>query len=833
MADVSIKQLAAMVRTTPERLLEQLKEAGVAVTDIEQTVSDEEKRKLLVFLKQRGQQGAAAPQEPVKKRSVVTLQRKSVEVIKQGKKSVNVEFRTKRTYEKPAAIEPKKEHEPELEEQTLVAESEQEIVATTEPSVTSEVPATETVVEEPAPTTELPAVEKEGVPPASKPRSKEAPAEAPRDKEKKGGRKEIRGRKRGEYDSFREEREELHIAEKTLGRRKKKPSHREAYKNEKISIEHGFEKPTAPVVRDVLVPETITVAELAQRMSVKAAEVIKSLMKMGAIVTINQVLDQETAILVVEEFGHHVVPQSANALEEALTLSTEAAQGEELEPRAPVVTIMGHVDHGKTSLLDYIRSTKVTSTEAGGITQHIGAYHVDTPKGMITFLDTPGHEAFTAMRARGAKSTDIVILVVAADDGVKPQTVEALQHAKAAKVPIVVAVNKIDKPDSDPDRVKQELSQYNVLPEEWGGDTLFQSISAKTGQGIDALLDSILLQAEVLELKAVKKGLAKGVVLESRMDKGRGPVASLLILSGTLHKGDVLLVGKEYGRVRAMVGDDGKSLEEAGPSLPVEVLGLSGMPSAGDEAVVVPDERKAREVAQFRQGKYREVSLAKRQTARLDNIFEQMGDESKQGILNIVLKADVQGSLEAITESLSKLSTSEVKVNIIASGVGGITESDVNLALASKAVIIGFNVRADGSARQLVEREGVDLRYYSVIYALLDEVKAALSGLLAPEYQEKIIGLAEVREVFRSSKFGAIAGCMVVEGVVRRNLPIRVLRNNVVVYQGELESLRHFKDEASEVRAGKECGIGVKNYNDVKVGDQIECFERIEVQRKL
>ena len=493
---------------------------------------------------------------------------------------------------------------------------------------------------------------------------------------------------------------------------------------------------------------------------------------------------------------------------------------------------MGHVDHGKTSLLDYIRKAHVTDTEAGGITQHIGAYHVTTEKGMITFLDTPGHEAFTAMRARGARCTDIVILVVAADDGVMPQTIEAIQHAKAAGVPIVVAVNKIDKEEAEPDNIKTQLSQYEVVPEEWGGEHMFQHISAKTGEGVETLLDSVLLQAEVLELKAVPVGKAKGIVVESRLDKGRGPVATVLVTRGELRKGDVILVGKEYGRVRAMVGDNGKACLLAGPSMPVEVLGLSGTPMAGDDAQVVKDERRAREIALFRQGKYRDVRLAKRQAARLDNIFDNAVKGQVQ-VLNMVLKADVQGSMEAIVESLNKLSTDEVKVSFIASGVGGITESDVNLALASSAILIGFNVRADASARSLVEKEGVDLRYYSIIYNLIDEIKTAMSGLLSPEVKEKILGLAEVREVFKSSKLGAVAGCMVIEGTVKRSSPIRVLRDNIVIYEGELESLKRFKDDAQDVRNGMECGIGVKHYNDIKVGDQIECYERIEVSRSL
>jgi translation initiation factor IF-2 len=612
------------------------------------------------------------------------------------------------------------------------------------------------------------------------------------------------------------------------GRRKKKKPSRKVTTAQ--TEEHGFTLPTAPVKRDVALPETITVGELAQKMSIKAAEVIKVMMNMGSMVTINQVLDQETAQIVVEELGHSAKLIKEDAIEESIV--EEETESGELEGRAPVVTIMGHVDHGKTSLLDYIRRSRVASGEAGGITQHIGAYHVNTPNGDISFLDTPGHAAFTAMRARGAQATDIVVLVVAADDGVMPQTREAVQHAKAAGVPLIVAVNKIDKPEADPDRVKNELAQEEVIPEEWGGDTMFINVSAHSGEGVDTLLESILLVAEVLELKAVHKGPAKGIVIESRLDKGRGPVASVLVQKGTLKRGDMLLAGLEYGRVRAMVNESGQQVEEAGPSIPVEVLGLSGVPTAGDEATVVKDERKAREVAMFRQGKYRDVKLARQQAAKLENMFSKM-EEGEVMTLNIVLKADVQGSVEAISDSLVKLSTDEVKVNIVASGVGGITESDVNLAMASNAIMIGFNVRAESSAKRLIDEEGIDLHYYSVIYELIDEVKSAMSGMLAPEFKEEIIGLAEVRDVFRSPKFGSIAGCMVIDGVVKRNNPIRVLRDNVVIYEGELESLRRFKDDVNEVKQNMECGIGVKNYNDVKAGDQIEVYERIQVQRTI
>lgn len=596
------------------------------------------------------------------------------------------------------------------------------------------------------------------------------------------------------------------------------------------TLQHGFQKPASPVEREVRITETITVAELANRMAIKASELIKTMMKMGEMVTINQVLDQETATLVVEELGHKPVVVNDNALEQAVL--DDRREAGELKPRAPVVTVMGHVDHGKTSLLDYIRKAKVAAGEAGGITQHIGAYHVETGHGMVTFLDTPGHAAFTSMRARGAGATDVVVLVVAADDGVMPQTVEGIQHAKAAGVPLVVAVNKMDKPEADPDRVKSELSQHNVLSEEWGGENQFVHVSAKAGTGIDELLEAILLQSELLDLKADDTGMAQGVVIESRLDKGRGPVASILVQSGTLHKGDIVLCGLEYGKVRAMRDENGKDIETAGPSIPVEILGLSGVPQAGDEVTVVRDEKKAREVSNYRQGKYRDVKLARQQKAKLENMFNNMAD-GEVSELNIVLKSDVQGSLEAISDSLQKLSTDEVKVNIIGSGVGGITETDVSLAGASNAIILGFNVRADATARRAVEREQVDLRYYSVIYDLIDEIKQAMSGMLAPEFRQEIIGLAEVRDVFKSPKLGAIAGCMVTEGSIKRSAPIRVLRDNVVIYEGELESLRRFKDDVQEVRNGMECGIGVKNYNDVKVGDQIEVFETVQVERTL
>jgi translation initiation factor IF-2 len=595
--------------------------------------------------------------------------------------------------------------------------------------------------------------------------------------------------------------------------------------------EHAFSLPTEPIVHEVAVPETITVAELAQKMSIKASEIIKVLMKMGLMVTINQVLDQETAMIVVEEMGH--IAKAAKLDDpDAYLMDAEEHHDLVLEPRAPVVTVMGHVDHGKTSLLDYIRRTRVATGEAGGITQHIGAYHVDTPRGMVTFLDTPGHEAFTAMRARGAKATDIVILVVAADDGVMPQTKEAIAHAKAANVPLVVAITKVDKPDANIEKVKQELVAEGVTPEDWGGDTMFVEVSSKSGQGIDQLLEGVLLQAEVLELKAPRTTNAKGLVIEARLDKGKGPVATVLIQSGTMKRGDAVLVGSVFGRVRAMLDETGKTITEAGPSIPVEIQGLSEVPVAGEELMVLADEKRAREIAQFRQGKYRGVKLAKQQAAKLENMFEHMA-EGEVGILSLIVKSDVQGSAEAISQSLQKLSTNEVKVNLIHGGVGAITESDVNLALASKAIIIGFNTRADAAARKLAEANGVDIRYYNIIYAMVDEIRAALSGMLAPEKRESVMGTVEVRQVFSVSKIGTIAGCMVLDGVIKRGAKVRVMRGGEVIHDGELDSLKRFKDDVKEVKANFECGLSVKNFNDLVVGDKLEAYEIVEVARAL
>ncbi|HHI92191.1 MAG TPA: translation initiation factor IF-2 [Gammaproteobacteria bacterium] len=839
MSGVSVKQLAEVLSVSVDRLLGQLDKAGMSFENGEQTVSDEEKMKLLDFLRDTHGGAKAVASEPKK----ITLRRKTVSELKQAggtgrsatrSKTVNVEVRKKRTYMKRSEVVSEEAEKLKVETDKIVqerldaektAELERQRRADADEAKARE---EQQRLKEAEAKKEQEAVLKEAaaVPPV-------APAQPAAEKatEKRGAKRERTDKPGKPEKPTKYGRKELHVDASKSNRRKKK-SRRTRGATASTPTEHGFEMPVAPVVRDVSIPETITVGELAQKMAVKAAAVIKVMMGMGSMVTINQVLDQETATIVVEEMGHKAVLVSDNALEESITQASVSDNEGEQMTRAPAVTIMGHVDHGKTSLLDYIRKSKVAAGEAGGITQHIGAYHVNTELGPITFLDTPGHAAFTAMRARGAKATDIVVLVVAADDGVMPQTKEAIQHAKAAGVPLVVAVNKIDKEDAQPDRVKQELVAEEVVPEDWGGDTQFLHVSALTGEGVDKLLEAISLQAELLELKAVKDAPARGVVIESRLDKGRGTVATVLVQNGTLHKGDMVLAGQEYGRVRALLDENGQPTAEAGPSIPVEVLGLSGTPSAGDEMLAVEDERKAREVALFRQGKFRDVKLARQQKAKLESMFSQM-EEGEVNTLNLVVKADVQGSVEALNESLTKLSTDEVKVKIVASGVGGINESDVNLAVASSAVMIGFNVRADASAKRIIEEDGIDLHYYSVIYDAIDDVKNSLSGMLAPEFKEEIVGLAEVRDVFRSPKLGAIAGCMVMEGVVKRNNPIRVLRDNVVIYEGELESLRRFKDDVQEVRSGTECGIGVKNYNDIKAGDQIEVFEQVEVKRTL
>ncbi|OGI52159.1 MAG: translation initiation factor IF-2 [Candidatus Muproteobacteria bacterium RIFCSPHIGHO2_02_FULL_65_16] len=804
MALTTIKGFAEQIGVPPETLLRQLLAAGIADKQTGDVLSEEEKEKLFRFL--RASHGAEEEGAAKKK---ITLKRKSTSQVTQssrigGTRTVQVEVRKKRTFVKRGAEAPVTEEAaaPEAAAHVPAAEAREQAPRAAEaaaPPAAVIAPAAPPAAARPAPAKE-----------AKKP---------PKEKHKKDRLEKIQERERGE----------LHIAEGKKLRKKFKPVAKKTVVTS-MSGQHVFEKPTQPIVHEVALPETITVAELAQKMSVKAAEVIKVLMQLGTMVTINQVLDRDTATVVVGEMGH-VVKEARPESPEALLAAAPGAAGV-AEPRPPVVTVMGHVDHGKTSLLDYIRKAKVAAGEAGGITQHIGAYHVETPRGVVTFLDTPGHEAFTAMRARGAKATDLVILVVAADDGVMPQTVEAVHHARNAKVPIVVAVNKCDKPEAQPDRVRQELTKHEVVAEEWGGNEIFVNVSAKTGEGIDKLLESVLLQAEVLELKAVKTEPAAGLVVEARLDKGRGPVATVLVQRGTLNKGDIVLAGREFGRVRAMLDENGRPVKEAGPSIPVEVQGLSGVPSAGDEVIVVESERKAREIALYRQGKFKDVQLAAR-SAKLTNVFEQLKEAEGVKTLNLIIKADVHGSVEALTAALEKLSTEEVKVKVVHGMVGGITESDVNLAVASNAVIIGFNVRADGTARRLIETHGVDVHYYNVIYDAVNEVKAAMGGMLKPQVKEQFLGLAEVRQVFRAPKIGTVAGCYVVEGAVRRNRPIRVLRDNVVIFEGELESLRRFKEDAGEVKAGLECGIAVKNYDDVKVGDQIEVFERVEVARTL
>lgn len=824
MTQVTVKELAKTVNTPVESLLQQMQEAGLAHTSADQKVSETEKQTLLTFL----EKGSGAKAEGSKK---ITLQRKTTTTLRApGSKSISVEVRKKKTFVKRSAEEIEAEKQKDLAK--LQAEQKAKEAAQ-EKAKPAPVAQPEPEAQKPAETQAEPVVA-EKVEPAidiTLPVVDDVVAPAPERKKDDTAR---RPTKRIDDDERRERKAAPRPAAKGKARiedeeQAARRGGRSRGKAKKRN-QHGFTSPAGPIVRDVEIGETITVAELAAQMSVKGVEVVKFMFKLGSPVTINQVLDQDTAVLIAEELGHRVTRVSDNLIEEKFAESLKI-DGEEFH-RAPVVTVMGHVDHGKTSLLDYIRRAKVATGEAGGITQHIGAYHVKTEGGMITFLDTPGHAAFTAMRARGAKATDIVILVVAADDGVMPQTIEGIEHAKAAGVPLIVAVNKIDKPEADPDRIKNDLAAHDVIPEEWGGDTQFVHVSAKVGTGIDSLLESVLLQAEVLELSATPSASGRGVVIESRLDKGRGPVASVLVQNGTLRQGDMVLVGVNFGRVRAMMDENGQAIQEAGPSIPVEILGLDGTPEAGDEVTVVVDERKAREVALFRQGKYREVKLARAHAGKLENIFESMGQEEKK-TLNIVIKADVRGTLEALRSSLSELGNDEVEVCVVAGGVGGINESDANLALASNAVIFGFNVRADAGARKIVEQEGLDMRYYNIIYDIIEDVKKALSGLLGTDVRENILGIAEVREVFRSPKLGAVAGCMVVEGHVHRNRPIRVLRDDVVIFEGELESLRRFKDDVSEVRSGMECGIGVKSYNDVKVGDKIEVFEKVQVARTL
>lgn len=823
MPAVPIKKLAEQIGISPEQLLKQLLASGVQGKDADGLLDDEERNTLLAYL--RGGKVTASKPKPQEK---VTLSRRTTTAVKQSSRTgpartVHVEVKKRRTYVRRGELQRQQEEaekEAKAAEEAKAAALAEQARLEAEERARAEAEAAEAERNAQAETEaaatqtpETPVVPAETVAP---PASEDA---------KGGGRRDEKGKKRKSKERG-DAGGELHLSEGKRGRRKPRPTIKPRRITSTTAGQHAFEKPTEPITREVAVPETITVAELAQGMSVKAAEVIRVLMEMGSMVTINQVLDQDTAILVVEEMGH-----KATAAElkdpEALLTANEAADDRPTAARAPVVTVMGHVDHGKTSLLDYLRKTKVTAGEAGGITQHIGAYRVPTPKGVITFLDTPGHEAFSAMRSRGASVTDLVILVVAADDGVKPQTIEAINHARNASVPLIVAINKMDKEDADPDRVRQELATHDVIPEEWGGDILMSEVSALTGDGVDALLESVLLQSELLDLTAPDSGPASGTVVEARLDRGKGVVATILVQKGSLNRGDIVVAGREFGRIRAMTSDNGEAVKHAGPSIPVELQGLGGVPDSGDEFSVVTDERRAREITSFRQAKFKELKLARQQKAKLESMFTEMGEDQVLP-LNVIIKADVQGSVEALTESLEKLSNDKVKVVVVHGMVGGINESDVNLATASAAIIIAFNVRADATARKLIESEGIDVRYYSVIYDVVDDVTTALTGMLAPVIREQAVGLAEVRDVFRVAKLGAVAGCRVIEGEVRRNLPVRVLRDNVVIFDGHIDSLKRFKDDVSEVKSGFECGIGVKNYNDIKAGDQIEIYEKIE-----
>ena len=856
MADVKISELAKTVGVSVDKLLSQIKEAGLPHVGPDELISNDDKNALLVFLRRSHGDRDATNAAPKK----ITLKRKTIGTLKSSSthgrgKTVNVEVRKKRTYVKRVVEEepetlPTGLNEEETAKTTPVSEIQEvetelhtEVEAQADqqqadetkqvsetPSISTAPPAlpTEAVVEEDLSKT------KTNKPSTKRRASSKEDAEDPIDKKKS------HLRKKAKAQAPKRQNKTIHVNDDfvlegdefdELGGRNRRVSGRKT-RAKAASQQHAFEKPTEFISREIKVGTANSVTDLAQRMSVKSAEIIKALLNMGVMATINQVLDQDTATLLIEELGHKAIFVSDDAIEEELAESLSSKEGLEKCERAPVITVMGHVDHGKTSLLDYIRKASVASGEAGGITQHIGAYHVQTAQGMISFLDTPGHAAFTAMSSRGAKATDVIVLVVAADDGVKPQTEEAVQHAKAAEVPLVVAINKMDKEGVDPDRVKNELSAMEVIPEDWGGDVQFIEVSAITGSGVENLLEAILLQAELLELSAYTDVPGQGVVVESRLDKGRGPVASVLVKNGTLRAGDILLAGQEYGKVRALVDELGTSVESAGPSIPVEVLGLNGVPEAGDEFVVVSDERSAREVANFRRERQKDTQLAKQQSGMIENMFSTIGSGEKK-VFNLILKADVRGSLEAITSSLHKLGTEEVDITIVAASVGGISENDAHLAATSKAMIFGFNVRADKAARDLIEAEGLQLRYYNVIYDVIDDAKQIMGGLLAPEIREEIVGIAEVRDVFNSPKFGQIAGSMVVEGTVYRSKPIRVLRDDVVFYEGELESLRRFKDVATEVRNGMECGIGVRNYNDVKVGDKIEVYETTEVARSL
>ncbi len=860
MANVTAKQLSEVIGVSVDKLLDQLNTAGVDIKDANDPISDEDKMKLLESLRSsHGKEDTGGPKK-------ITLRRKSKSELRvagsSGRntttKTINVEVRKKRTYVRRADVEAEEaklqqEAEAEVAEQEKQQQEQaQAEVKQAEEAAKAEAEADRAAQEEAARAeAEKKAYEKslQEVEAAQQAIERErAEAEAAEAAEQAAraaleeaaaasaaaANAETKPGKHGKHEdrSTRYGRKELHVKESAHQPNRKQKFKKGQRQVREITRQHQFEKPTAPVIRNVEIPEAISVSDLAQRMAVKVGDVIKVLMQMGTMATINEILDRDTATLVVEEMGHNVVTAASDDDFEKELQAIAEQEGEEKAVRPPVVTIMGHVDHGKTSLLDYIRKSRVTSGEAGGITQHIGAYHVETDKGIITFLDTPGHAAFSAMRARGAQATDIVVLVVAADDGVMPQTKEAIQHAAAAGVPVVVAVNKIDKEDADPERVKNELAALEVIPEEWGGENMFVNVSAISGEGVESLLDAILLQAEVLELQAVEKGNAKGIVVEASLDKGRGPVATVLVQSGLLQQGQMLLAGTQFGRVRAMYDESAKSIKSAGPSMPAVVLGLSAVPNAGDEVFVVENERKAREFAATRESKIRESKLADQQKAKLQGMFDAMA-EGDVAEINILVKADVQGSAEAIRESLEKLSTDEVRTRLVATGVGGINESDINLAAASEAIVIGFNVRADAAAKRIAGDYGIDIRYYSVIYDIIDDIKAAMSGMLSPESQENIIGLAEVKDVFRSPKFGDVAGSIVIEGVVRKGQPIRVLRDNVVIYEGELESLRRFKDPVEEVRMGTECGIAVKNYNDVKPGDQIEVFERVEIARTI
>jgi translation initiation factor IF-2 len=866
MSNVTAKQLSEVIGVSTDKLLEQLREAGVEVSNENDPISDDDKMKLLDSLRaNHGKDSSGGPKK-------ITLRRKSKTELRVSgstgrnptSRSINVEVRKKRTYVRRSDVEAEEARKQQelaeererqealiakqkAEEEAARKAAEEKAAREAEEERQREEQARRAKEEEEARLAEEERQREEEE--AAKKAAEEGDDEQPdiaaveaaiQDKVDDKGRHgkghrhhKPEGKEEDDRQSTRYGRKELHVKTGTDGDRRGKGKGKKSRRSVGGIPEnvHGFERPTAPVVRNVEVPDAITVSELSQRMAIKAGDVIKTLMKMGTMATINEVLDQDTAILVVEEMGHKASAAKTDNVEEELLKSTEGSE-EHIAPRPPVVTIMGHVDHGKTSLLDYIRKTRVASGEAGGITQHIGAYHVETDRGVVTFLDTPGHAAFSAMRARGAQATDVVILVVAADDGVMPQTKEAIQHARAAEVPLVIAVNKIDKENADPDRVRNELSGLEVIPEEWGGEHQFVNVSAHTGEGIEQLLEAVLLQAEVLELTAPDRGMAKGIVVEASLDKGRGPVATVLVQSGLLEKGQILLAGTEFGRVRAMYDEASRMIDSAGPSMPVVVLGLSGTPNAGDEVFVVENERRAREIAQMRETKIRESRLAAQKKAKLQGMFDAM-TEGEVAELNLLVKCDVQGSVEALNDALLKLSTDEVRVKIVASGAGGINESDINLAAASQALVIGFNVRADASAKRIAGDYAIEIRYYSVIYDVIDDVKAAMSGLLSPETQEKIIGLAEVKEVFKSPKFGAVAGSIVIEGSVKRGKPIRVLRDNVVIYEGELESLRRFKDDVNEVRAGTDCGIAVKNYNDVKVGDQIEVFDRVEVARTV